>query len=350
MIYKSLSNIRFLLFGILVSCYVVVVVSSFQYRPTSCITCHLRRSGGVGTLNNDDDNNRSTSKFNIDGTQPSVLNGNFLRLQNLKYHHHHQQERSLLLLKASKEEGEVSEKAKEKEEGSDRKPMVLLNTIIAKVGATTSSLVAGTFFIVLAYRRDAIMVSFFIGSILNAICSKGLKRIINQARPTTDNDENDTSSSSSSLVSTTIQPSDNGMPSSHAMSLGFIGTFTSLMLATNVAYSWIRIPLVVYVIISLIYRVQSKLHTLEQILVGTILGTFNGYMWYQLCFTNSFSSSTTVIEWVSKYFLNNESGVLPFQYLAIPAMVGIIVVGSFERRISKLLKEWKEEEKMKKKQ
>lgn len=41
------------------------------------------------------------------------------------------------------------------------------STMIDLVGSTTSMLVACTFFLVLAWKRDALMVSFFIGAISN---------------------------------------------------------------------------------------------------------------------------------------------------------------------------------------
>eukprot|EP00429_Kryptoperidinium_foliaceum_P011195 CAMPEP_0176002642 /NCGR_PEP_ID=MMETSP0120_2-20121206/754_1 /TAXON_ID=160619 /ORGANISM="Kryptoperidinium foliaceum, Strain CCMP 1326" /LENGTH=144 /DNA_ID=CAMNT_0017335241 /DNA_START=235 /DNA_END=669 /DNA_ORIENTATION=- len=91
--------------------------------------------------------------------------------------------------------------------------------LLEKIGSTTSMTVAGMFYLVLAWKRDALMVSFFIGSISNGILSKILKKMLKQERPP-DLDES----------AMEIRPSDNGMPSSHAMSLGFIGTFTAMQL------------------------------------------------------------------------------------------------------------------------
>ena len=346
MINNHLSKHRFLLIGIVLAPIIIVGVSSFQLQYSSY---HRHRGSEFVRTSN---NNKQSRFRHIDGSkkkQSGITNANLFRLHHL--HHQRKQQRSsslaVVLLKASSQE-------KEEEEEKAFSTMDLLNSMIAKIGATTSTFVAGTFFLVLAYKRDAIMVSFFIGSILNAICSKVLKRIINQSRPTPTTEDDDDDNNNTLLSTTTIvqQPSDNGMPSSHAMSLGFIGTFTSLILASSSSgmYAWMRIPLVVYVIISLIYRIQTKLHTTEQILVGTVLGTFNGYIWYQLCFHNNIgfiiTTKTTVIEWVTKYMLN-ENGVLPFQFLAIPALVGLVVVGSFERKISKFVKVWKEEKKKK---
>lgn len=187
------------------------------------------------------------------------------------------------------------------------------------IGSTTSAVVAGTFYLVLAWKRDALMVSFFMGSISNGVLSKVLKKILKQERPA------DMDASSLDLP-----PSDNGMPSSHAMSLGFIGTFTALQLP------WATVPLLVYVTISLIYRVKVNLHTLEQIIVGVVLGSLNGVVWRSFCFGNNFLG-INIMDWVAATFLN-EQGLLPWYGLAVPALVGAAVVGSVERRISRFFK------------
>mmetsp|Transcript_23374 Transcript_23374/g.32750 ORF Transcript_23374/g.32750 Transcript_23374/m.32750 type:complete len:295 (+) Transcript_23374:130-1014(+) len=197
---------------------------------------------------------------------------------------------------------------------------------LALVGSTTSAVVAGTFFFALAYRRDALMVAFFIGAISNGILSKILKKVINQARP-----ENIASDIK-------LKPSDGGMPSSHAMSLGFIGTFTGMLL------EWAQIPIFLYSMLSLYYRVETKLHTKEQVAVGLVVGSTNGYIWKTLCDgTNSYLSGVNVMDWVTNAFLN-ENGVLPFAALAVPALVGALVVGSAERRIIRFLKNKKKKQ------
>jgi membrane-associated phospholipid phosphatase len=224
--------------------------------------------------------------------------------------------------------------------------------VYCAIGATTSTVVSLTFFAFLAIQRDAFMVSFFIGSILNAISSKVLKRVVNQSRPLEEeeklNDKDSRSSSSSSSArsvpilssSSSSKPSDNGMPSSHAMSLGFIGTFTALTVPWTVG------PLFLYALISLIYRVQTKLHTWEQVVVGAVVGTMNGYLWKTLCVVGGGESwnNINILTWVTNHVLN-EQGVLPWYTLTIPAVVGLVVVGSFERRIGRFLLGGKETKK-----
>lgn len=58
-----------------------------------------------------------------------------------------------------------------------------LNKLVLWIGSTTSMFVAVTFFVLLAVKRDALMVSFFIGAINNGILSKVLKKLLNQERP-----------------------------------------------------------------------------------------------------------------------------------------------------------------------
>jgi len=176
-------------------------------------------------------------------------------------------------------------------------------------GATTSAFVAGTFYIVLAWQRDALMVAFFLGSIANGFMSKILKRVINQSRPP-------------DLVAAEIslKPSDGGMPSSHAMSLGFIGTFTAMHV------HWAPVPILFYVVIGLWYRVRVKLHTTAQILVGAAVGSANALMFDAFVKDN-------LMEWLRSHILDS-TGLLPVPLLVVPAIVGAILVGSIERRIS----------------
>lgn len=200
-------------------------------------------------------------------------------------------------------------------------PTPLWEKALTKVGSTTSALVAGTFFLSLAYHRDALMVSFFIGAISNGILSKVLKKLLKQERPVALQQTADTME---------LPPSDNGMPSSHAMSLGFIGTFTALQLPQT------TLPIILYVAISLVYRVRSNLHSLEQVVVGVTLGSTNGYLWKTSCLPS-------VMEFVTWHFLNDQ-GVLPWVGLAAPALVGAAVVGSVERRISRMMEEFSKDD------
>ena len=133
------------------------------------------------------------------------------------------------------------------EENMNEANASVADKVIEIIGKSTSTLVSLTFFCVLAWKRDALMMSFFVGAIGNAILSKVLKRLLDQARP-------EALAEASSIK---VKPTDPGMPSSHAMSLGFIGMYTSLNL------HFLSLPIAMYVIIALYYRVKINLHSLQ---------------------------------------------------------------------------------------
>jgi membrane-associated phospholipid phosphatase len=187
------------------------------------------------------------------------------------------------------------------------------------IGQTTTVLVSGSVFAAIAWYRDAITFSLMMGSVSNAILSKILKRLLKQSRPA--------ELESSDLKS---KPEDNGMPSSHAMSLGFICTYTALNAP------WAQVLLAVYAVVSLIYRVQVKLHTWEQVVVGSVAGSFNGFCWYKLTIGDN-PLSINVADWITAHVLD-ETGVLPYPLLIVPLVVGGLTVGSVERRIKGFLK------------
>jgi len=199
-----------------------------------------------------------------------------------------------------------------------------LNMVLNAIGSSTTAVVAVAFMVALSWFRDALMVSFFIGAISNGILSKILKRIINQTRPP-----------ELEKADLKLKPNDNGMPSSHAMALGFISTFTALCVP------WAKLLLAVYAVISLTYRVRINLHTWQQVAVGATLGTFNGWGWYRLS-TGDNPWSINVMNLVATAFLD-ETGHLPMPMLIIPALLGAATVSSLERRIGAWLKKNKGE-------
>ena len=62
----------------------------------------------------------------------------------------------------------------------------------------------------------------------------------------------------------------------------------------------------------------------------------NGYLWHQFTF-GLWPFSTNLNNLISKNVLP-PSGILPPQYLFLPALVGLAVVGSFERRITRWIR------------
>lgn len=143
------------------------------------------------------------------------------------------------------------------------------------------------------------------------------------------------------------------MPSSHAMSLSFIGTvilFGVIVPATtsavgggsaNVMSVTAGALMVIYSTIALRYRVRDHLHTLDQILVGYGLGLFNAIAWLKFAVN---SNNGPVVSMVQQHLISSETNQFPIVGLLVPILVGVLVVGSFERRIGVWLKERKEGE------
>ena len=77
-----------------------------------------------------------------------------------------------------------------------------------------------------------------------------------------------------------------------------------------------------------------KLPSLSFLQFFCVALAFNGLFWYSLANGNNILFPTlNMMDIVSRTFLP-ESGIMPTQFLFFPALVGAVVVGSFERRIS----------------
>ena len=131
------------------------------------------------------------------------------------------------------------------------------------------------------------------------------------------------------------------------MSLSFIGTvilFGVIVPATATASNNNMIGIaagtlmVIYSAIALRYRVRDHLHTLEQIVVGYGIGLFNAIVWLK------FAVAGTVVTMVQQYLISSDTNQFPLIGLMVPILVGVVVVGSFERRIGMWLKKDRKEE------
>lgn len=214
----------------------------------------------------------------------------------------------------------------------DSESVRMLNKITTIVGKSASTLVSASVFFLLAYQRDAVVLTLWIGSILNAILSKVAKKVLNHDRP----------AQLQNSDSVKLKPSDGGMPSSHAMSLAFIGT--SILGSVVPVENRVLVGLVfgTYSAIALRYRVREHLHTVEQVAVGVVLGVMNAFVWLQYGMGRS-GDVGPVVSYAREHWVSAETGLFPYSALAIPVVVGIVVVGSFERRIAL----WIEERKLK---
>ena len=77
---------------------------------------------------------------------------------------------------------------------------------------------------------------------------------------------------------------------------------------------------------------RDHLHTLEQVAAGLVFGVGNDLTW--LKFGVGDSNAGPVLSWVQYHWVSAETGLFPHSALAIPIVVGVLVVGSFERRIA----------------
>lgn len=196
----------------------------------------------------------------------------------------------------------------------------LISQLTEVVGKSATSVVSAALFISLLWRRDAQVVTIFVGAVWNGILSKILKLVIRQPRP-----KKLLLMSESSVKD---KPSDPGMPSSHAMSLSFIGTSFLLNFRQPLAIIFIAL----YTSLALIYRIKMNLHTKEQVLVGTFLGALHGVFW-DVFMNGNFPSSTSSrspIQIISEKFLDS-NGLVPLRHCIIPFF--IVIVGANERRL-----------------
>ena len=199
----------------------------------------------------------------------------------------------------------------------------ILVSIFAFVGQSTSVLVSGTFFSVLAWQRSTFMVAFFLGAIANAILSKVLKRVLDQSRPTTNGTD----------------LSDNGMPSSHAMSLGFISTVTASTFMGASSFPFVALLLAAYTIVSLTYRVYAQYHTTAQVIAGLVGGCTNGWLFAQ-------QGRFVLVEWLhthAVFLFPPDATSFAVPWLIVPILLGAATVGSIERRIPKIVRSLRKE-------
>ncbi|KAF4383304.1 lipid phosphate phosphatase epsilon 2, chloroplastic [Cannabis sativa] len=143
---------------------------------------------------------------------------------------------------------------------------LLSNGLESTLNRLSKWIVSGIFAAVLLGRHDAEAVWFAMGSIINALLSVALKRILNQERP-------------ASAVK-----SDPGMPSSHAQSIFFNFMFANFSIVEWLGVNDITLAISGFILIFGSYltwlRVSQRLHTLSQVVVGAIIGSIFSVFWY----------------------------------------------------------------------
>ncbi|CBJ30239.1 conserved unknown protein [Ectocarpus siliculosus] len=128
--------------------------------------------------------------------------------------------------------------------GRDKTLLAGIELGLDVLGSSTQWAVAGAVGVALITRADVDTLVYVLGSLINAVFSKVLKKTINQVRPDG------------------AQLSDPGMPSSHAMTQTLLG---------------------MYALTASLWRVKAGFHTLPQVAVGAAVGAVDAVLWYHLC-------------------------------------------------------------------
>lgn len=170
-------------------------------------------------------------------------------------------------------------------------------------------------------RRDLTTIFYFFGFLLTEISNFVLKNLIKQPRPTSSRDKDSGSFSKY------------GMPSDHSQIMFYFSTFFILLVAFRYSISNNRFTQLmlkgfliggsILVAVLVAYsRVYLEYHTYQQIIVGSILGTFFGSLWFFAVHT-FFSKHYYIIitSWKISEFLmirdyTHIPNVLLFQYTA----------------------------------
>ncbi|KAI8338490.1 phosphatidic acid phosphatase type 2/haloperoxidase [Chlamydoabsidia padenii] len=127
-----------------------------------------------------------------------------------------------------------------------------LLTILAK----THIIVPVTTFLLILYTRSIHFIYFVVGSCLNTLFAKGLKRCFRQSRPYG-------------------QPG-YGMPSTHSQAIMFFAVYFHCV-ASN---PWLANGVTLFALAVVWSRVQLKHHTVSQVLVGSLFGALTAVLWY----------------------------------------------------------------------
>ncbi|CAH9132388.1 unnamed protein product [Cuscuta epithymum] len=146
--------------------------------------------------------------------------------------------------------------------------VVAASRLEATLNNTSKWLFAVLFGLTLVSKHDAQALWASIGSVLNSLLSYILKRILNQRRPVP------------------TSRSDPGMPSSHAQSIFYIVTFTTILMIQSFGLSGLTAALGGLIFALGCYfswlRISQKLHTTSQVFVGAMVGFGFSILWFWL--------------------------------------------------------------------
>mmetsp|Transcript_10183 Transcript_10183/g.32960 ORF Transcript_10183/g.32960 Transcript_10183/m.32960 type:complete len:276 (-) Transcript_10183:73-900(-) len=142
------------------------------------------------------------------------------------------------------------------------------SAVLSAINNTTKWAVSGAALGVLVYHHDIYASWCFIGSIVAAANCKALKKLINQSRPASS------------------QKADPGMPSSHAQSLLYLGTYAALAVLGAYGYTQASVAGSAVIMITALFltwlRVTLGFHTYPQVFVGGLVGIASANLWLML--------------------------------------------------------------------
>ncbi|CAD6253566.1 unnamed protein product [Miscanthus lutarioriparius] len=129
-------------------------------------------------------------------------------------------------------------------------------------------LVAGSFAFAVIWKHDVEIMWFLLGAVGNSLLSMVLKKMLNHERPAP------------------ASRSDPGMPSSHAQSIFYAATILALSLYYLLGTNYLTMTLGPATLAVATYlswlRVSRRLHTLNQVTVGAVVGSAFGALWFVL--------------------------------------------------------------------
>ncbi|CAD6242790.1 unnamed protein product [Miscanthus lutarioriparius] len=118
------------------------------------------------------------------------------------------------------------------------------------------------------WKHDAEIMWFLLGAVGNSLLSMVLKKMLNHERPAA------------------ALRSDPGMPSSHAQSIFYAATILALSLYYWLGTNYLTMILGPATLSAAAYlswlRVSQRLHTLNQVTVGAVVGSAFGALWFVL--------------------------------------------------------------------
>ncbi|GFY80360.1 phosphatidic acid phosphatase (PAP2) family protein [Actinidia rufa] len=149
---------------------------------------------------------------------------------------------------------------------SDFRPNLTATGLESTLNHVSKWLVTALFGAILLWRRDAAALWAAMGSVVNAWLSRILKQMLNQERPVSN------------------LRSDPGMPSSHAQSIFFTAIFAVMSMFEWLGASGVTIILSSLTLAFCSYlswlRVSQLLHTVSQVVVGAVIGSFFSILWF----------------------------------------------------------------------